>query len=239
MGEDEKIRTYDIPDNFIDESRMLNGMFKTRNFIEGLIMALIAAVPAMLIPASTFNIRIVILVSICGPFFLLGNAGYNGDPISATFRHARAWRKGRGVMLYNANTRALKESPLTHMENTPQARDKLVEMVDSWKNARRLRSKNMVYIEGETFEFVEDDDLSSLYADDNEPEMLDTMIRPAQGQEHGHRKPNDTVGTVVVETTGVTESPASKSAEGEANIGNAPEPHESGEDVVTIEIPDD
>ena len=34
----ERVNEYLIPMNFIDESRFLNGIFKTRNFVEGSIM---------------------------------------------------------------------------------------------------------------------------------------------------------------------------------------------------------
>lgn len=230
MSSEEKIRTYDIPDNFIDESRILSGMFKTRNFIEGAAMALLAAIPAMLIPASDLNVRIVILVAICGPFFLLGNAGYNGDPISTTIFHAKVWYQNRGIMLYNANSRALKESPLEYMENTELPRDKLVDMVNSWKRAHRQKNEEMVYIEGETFEFVDDMDLAHLYLDKDEPEELDTRIVTPDERAISYRKYNkaQSAASVARETE---ETDAGDEGQRIIDCDDA--------DVLTIDIPDD
>lgn len=84
MITEDKPKVYDIPENFIDESRIVNGMFETRKFIEGVIMALIVLPIGLAIPASDFNTKIMIVTSVCGPLFLLGNAGFNGDPISTT-----------------------------------------------------------------------------------------------------------------------------------------------------------
>lgn len=239
MVDEEKVKIYDIPDNFIDESRIFNGIFKTRNFVEGVVMALIAAIPALLIPASTLNTRIVILIAICGPFFLLGNAGYNGDPISTTILHAKAWYQGRGIMLYNANSRALKESPLAYMESTELPRDKLVDMVNNWKNARRQRNERMVYIEGETFEFIDDMDLAHLYMDVREPEALNTMLVTPQEQGGNYRRLVKESCTAVLETVGLdaVQGENSSAVGGDAVHEEQRTLNGDDADVLTIEIP--
>ena len=66
----ESYKTYQIPENFVDDSRIIKGMFRTKNFIEAVIMVLIALIPAMLIPVQTISQRITAVILICGPFFV-------------------------------------------------------------------------------------------------------------------------------------------------------------------------
>lgn len=185
MAQEEQIKTYAIPDNFIDESRIINGMFKTRNFIEGVVMALLVAIPALFIPADSLNVRIMIIVGIGAPFFLLGNAGFNGDAISTTLLHYRKWRKERGVMIYRNDNRFLKTSPLDDMLNTPLPRDKIMDALDAFKEARRRRAGAQVLIEGETFEFEEDSNLEYLYVEDKEKATVTEVV------EVGSAKPRE------------------------------------------------
>lgn len=174
MIDDDKPRVYSIPENFIDESRVFKGMFKTRNFIEGLILGGISAIPALFIPAGSFNSRVMIITVFAAPMFLLGNNGYNGDPISTTIRNAKNWFSARGMMLYNTGTRALKEAPLTTMMEKPQAKEKLLDLLDSIREERRKRAASIEYIEGETFVFAEDRELAGHYVEKN--------VSPAAGE---------------------------------------------------------
>lgn len=165
MITEDKPKVYDIPENFIDESRIVNGMFETRKFIEGVIMALIVLPIGLAIPASDFNTKIMIVTSVCGPLFLLGNAGFNGDPISTTLVNAYKWFKYRGIMLYDFNARSLIKSPLAARMEKEQPRDKLVDMIDNIKEKQREKASNVVYVEGETFEFTKDKALEDIRAD--------------------------------------------------------------------------
>lgn len=175
MIDDDKPRVYSIPENFIDESRIFKGMFKTRNFIEGLILGGISAIPALFIPAGSFNSRVMIITVFAAPMFLLGNNGYNGDPISTTIRNAKNWFSARGMMLYNTGTRALKEAPLTTMMEKPQAKEKILDLLDSIREERRKRTTSVEYIEGETFVFAEDRELAGHYVEEN--------VSPTTGEE--------------------------------------------------------
>ena len=184
MIDEDKPRIYSIPENFIDESRVLKGMFKTRNFIEGLILGGIFAIPALFIPAGTFNSKVMIITAFAAPMFLLGNNGYNGDPISTTIMNARNWFSTRGIMLYNTGTRALKEAPLTAMMEKPQAKEKILDLWDSLREERRKRAASVEYIEGETFVFAEDRELAGHYAEEiaspaADKERLPMTVNPA------------------------------------------------------------
>ena len=149
----------------MDESRIVKGMFKTRNFLEGLLLAVIVLPIAFLIPIASDYLRFMVVVAVCGPFFLLGNAGFNGDPLSTTVINAYHWKKTRGIMLFNHNVRALIKSPLTAMMEKELPRDRIVDMLDNIKDKQKERAAKIRYIEGETFEFVDDTELEDIYAD--------------------------------------------------------------------------
>ncbi len=166
MAIKENRQIYSIPENFIDESRIIKGMFRTRNFIEGVLMAAVVALVSFAIPAADTNTRIFIVISCAGPFFLIGNAGFNGDPISTTLINAKKWLQDRGVMLYNYKVRALIKSPLQAMYDREEMRDRVVDFVDNMKEKQRERNAQTQYIEGETFVFAEDKDLEGIYADE-------------------------------------------------------------------------
>lgn len=171
MGnETQRVRSYRIPPNFIDESRLLNGMVRTRFFLEGCVMALVAAVPAFLIPVSERTHRISIIVILCGIPLLLGVVGINGDPISVVLHNMVDWRKARGVMLYNMETVALKTSPLTAAMREKRASDTLIDMVETYRENKKAKLESEVFVEGVTFRFAEDPHLKKLYAQQIAPE---------------------------------------------------------------------
>ena len=126
----------------------------------------VSAIPALFIPVDSFNTRVMLLTAFAAPLFLVGNNGFNGDPLSTTVKNARRWLASRKLMLYNSGARALKEAPLTVMMERPQASDKILDVLDSIKEARREKAARIQYIEGETFEFAEDSELAGNYADD-------------------------------------------------------------------------
>lgn len=199
------MKKYRIPENFIDESRIFKGTVRTRFFIEGCIMALIAAIPAFLIPVSTSNARISLVVFLCGFPLVLGIRGINGDPISVTLKSAKSWYTTRGIMLYNNETVALRTTPLAEMETEKRMSDSIIDAIDSIKEARKAKRESEEYIEGVTFEFAEDPTLKRLYADqrdedeweDNEnkeekEKFFETEFPENESQDDdGHQKKND------------------------------------------------
>lgn len=163
-GEQERLKRYRIPENFIDEGRLFKGMVRTRFFLEGCVMALIAAIPAFLIPVASKAQRISVVVIICGIPLLLGVVGINGDPISVVLRNLKNWRSSRGVMLYNTETVALKTAPLTASMNEKRAADTLIEMAEAYRENKQRKMDEEVFVEGVTFQFAQDPDLRRLKA---------------------------------------------------------------------------
>ena len=124
---------YYIPENFLGESRILNGQIRVRYLIDSIglsaILALIIGLPLLLFVfrEATFNVKITVLVISVAPGFLAGQFGYNGDPVSVFLTNVYRWRKKRQIRLY---------------QNVQE---------------KRIERKNAeVLVEGETFEFQYD-----------------------------------------------------------------------------------
>lgn len=167
-GDMERIREYHIPMNFIDESRIINGMFKTRNFIEGCVLAGAVGFPCWTGVNAPFEVKISLVVGIALPFLLIGISGINGDPLSTFIRNAIAWARSRGTMLYNNETRALAQAPIKVMMDEEGMNDKILDFVDSMKQKTAKKRSENPLIEGEDFVFAEDKSLAGNYLDEVE-----------------------------------------------------------------------
>lgn len=138
---DSQIETYSIPENFIDESRILNGMFKTRNAIEGLILAFVFTIwPLLLFHGATAT-----KISICAftaiPPFMIGNFGFNGDPISVTIRNMLRWMKSKRIILYNNEIRPMKNTRIDGKSDEVTLADKMFDALEQRKR-RKLEKRN-------------------------------------------------------------------------------------------------
>ena len=132
----EQLAEYRIPDNFIDEPRIFMGAVKRRNFFEGILLALIGAVPGYLIPVREVTARITVMIVFCAPFLIIGTLGFNGDPISRTAKNYRNYIRSKGLKVYNPKIRILRFSPLEDMLNQKLTRDKVVEAYDSYRKRK-------------------------------------------------------------------------------------------------------
>lgn len=137
--EEEPLSTQVIPENFVDTGRCFNGTFRTRNLVEGVV---VAALPAYVIYHSTMSYenKIIVGVVCVGLIMLLFLTGINGDSVFEFLAHA---------IVYNKMKRVAKYNPRVKMEATPEylvnnqselPRDKIIRMVNEFRN--RDTSKN-------------------------------------------------------------------------------------------------
>ena len=158
---EESYRTYPIPGNFVDDSRIVRGMFRTKNFIEAVILAAAALIPAMLVPADDIAGRITAVILLCGPFFVLGVIGIGGDTFFSFVRQMRSWQSSKSLLLYNSTPQALYKTPLQAMMESETARDRVVGMYERFREGQESRGRRTL-IEGVDFEFREDPMLKRL-----------------------------------------------------------------------------
>lgn len=172
--DDEELRVYNIPNNYLDEGRILNGMFKTRGFIEGLILAVLVGIWPILFYQGELQTKITI-VAICAlPPFFLGVNGFNGDPLSVSVLNFISWVRSDKVYLYNSNTRALKDNVIDVRDKTVTPADMLLDKIDAFKKKMSSEKKDEL-IEG-TYEFATEEGISHLLIDDSKTEKEDSTL---------------------------------------------------------------
>lgn len=99
---DEPLTPHYIPDNFADNGRIVNGMFKTRNFIEacvlGIPLAIIFWYSLYFLPG---NWRFTLTLFFAGLGFGAGFYGWQNDTIFEFVKHIMQFNKKKRYTLYN------------------------------------------------------------------------------------------------------------------------------------------
>lgn len=158
---------YIIPENYIDESRIIKGMFKTRFFIEGLIFGLIFLfIGHFVIKTESFDARITIDIFFAAFPFMIGVHGINGDPVSVYVKNAFKWLLHKKIMLYNDKPQPLTESPLDSVFHQTMIKDKLLQVFDNMREKQYQKKIGETFVQGENFEFSKDVDIADLVVDE-------------------------------------------------------------------------
>ena len=156
----EKRQEYYIPDNFINEGRIFQGRFIIRNFIEAVILAAITGSVGLIIilthPEMALEVKITMMVFLCGPSAIIGITGFNGDPISVVLKNALAWKKNNTTMLYNASRPLLKRDPLMSVITQSSKMDDLLSSIEARKQENIRKKYNLDIQEGKDYVFAED-----------------------------------------------------------------------------------
>lgn len=99
---DEQLRSHYLPENFAESGRSFNGMFKTKNLIE----AVIVTVPLAIIFWFPFNFlplnwHIVFTVFFAGIGFCAGVFGWQGDSLFEFIHHVYVFKQRKRYAKYN------------------------------------------------------------------------------------------------------------------------------------------
>lgn len=127
--EEEGLTTHVIPENFVATGRCFNGMFRTRNLIEG---AVFAAPFAYLITHLdlVMNQKIVLTVVVAGSVLALCILGINGDSVVEFFAHFFTYRKKKRVAKYNPRVKTEAMPGYLTKENGELPRDKILRVIN-------------------------------------------------------------------------------------------------------------
>lgn len=200
MAKESRQNIYIVPDNFIEGGRILNGMFKTRNFIEAIILSLAIGIPLWIIPYSSITTKITVMISVIGPFFLIGIAGINGDSLIQFLQLLKKWRKNKRVMLYNNKVRIREVRPGDVMIAKEVAKDKFVKGFEDWKEKRKEKNRNVSYVEGIDFTFIEDDEFNSSFIS-TEKKLLGVEDKPKENKKDKKKKKKGNAVKLLSEST--------------------------------------
>ena len=152
----EKRQVYYIPDNYISESKLHIGQMtvRVRYLIDSLAMTAFLGIFAfifimLVMPEAGVSAKLTVAVIICGPGFVLGQVGYNGDPISTTLKNLMKWRKNNEIRLYNTNPRLLGTDPIKALQEDAGGRDAMIEVYTNIRETMRRNAVEGEMVEGE------------------------------------------------------------------------------------------
>lgn len=159
MAREERNSTvYNVPANFAESGRIINGMFKTRNFIEAVIWAVIAFFFLNMIPYPSTSSKIMWMIIGIGPVAMLCIVGIDDESLFQFVQAMFKWRKNRAVMLYDRSAKTRKMRAVDALMGRELPREKLQKMLNDWKERRAENFENIDLVEGENFYFAKDRD---------------------------------------------------------------------------------
>lgn len=147
-------RNWYIPMNFMETGYVLNGAVPIRNAVEACILCLIGISFCRVLPLPSGTDALPYYILIAGPLGLIGLCGAGGDALSTFLIDVVKWRRRRKPYLYNDHGLAYTQEAAEALMNAPQFRDTIAGMVDKMRAG--LASKEIDYIEGQTFVFADD-----------------------------------------------------------------------------------
>ena len=146
----DETKVYRIPENYIGEGRVFNGLFKTRNFVEAVIIFIIVAVPAHAL-VSKAGISVRIATPLCAGLFvaIFVYNGINGEPFSKGILTIIKFYSSRTIYVYEKTDSALKKAPSSSMSMDTSPINKFFSKLN---NNKRETITYEDLIEGENYE---------------------------------------------------------------------------------------
>lgn len=131
------ITVYNIPANYIESGRILNGMLKTRNTVEAVISVLCGLVVLSIFPFASQS-GIITKIAILGPIGMFFLVGVNDGPASVFLFSILHWFFKKGILKYNENAEPLKGTALEVIESRQAPGEKLMQHLRSWREKRAI-----------------------------------------------------------------------------------------------------
>lgn len=162
---DTEANVYRIPTNFIEGGRILNGLFKSRNFAEAVAYILLMFGILSPIHFGSTSAKISWMIILIGPGALIVLMGINDEPISSYLVSIFRWRKGRKIMLYNENAELHEQRAADYIINRELPRDKLERLYHEWKKKHDERLDEEALAYGDDVIFAPDQ--TTIYINDS------------------------------------------------------------------------
>ena len=166
MDQQYERRIYKIPRNVITSGKAFNGTIEKRNAAEAVVLFLLGFFICQFIhvpPEKVFTKY----VYICGPLVMLGLSGIQGLPVSTYVSGMLHWARNRKPRFRNPHAKAYDTTYADLVLAEPQLgnmiSDALVKIKDKYTPEKE-------YIEGETYQFMQDPSWAYLEAGTKKPE---------------------------------------------------------------------
>ena len=157
-------KKYFIPSNLFDTGKVFNGMIPMRNMTDAVVLGAIGFLSLRGIPAF-HSASLSTYVLVIGLFGVVGLRGFKNIPISVYLGDVFRWLRRKQVYLYRDSSAFFSTTSAEIALNTPQFGDKLANTIDKIKTSMN-NGEEIVYIEGQNFEFATDPDIEALISAD-------------------------------------------------------------------------
>lgn len=164
----ESRQIYYIPDNYMEEGRILQGAVKVKNLVQGILFALPLALVGWT-AAENIKFKIVLAIILAGPVLFLGIVGFNDDSLVTVIKSYKEWNKNKALKLYNPNPTPFYASPTDTIFSREQTKDKIVGAYEERQRQRLEAHLNAEMVEGKTFEFAEDPTVKKYHNESQKP----------------------------------------------------------------------
>lgn len=161
---------YFIPDNYVDDGRILHGFVRLRYLVEAAIVGLPLAWIGISL-GKTLDSKVFLAILFAGPLAIFALFGFNGDPLSVTCRSMHHWWKSREQKYYNTAATPFFESPVDIIYSSESTRDKLVGAYEDYQNKRiQSRLELLQNMGEEDYNFVADPTVNKYFDPNKVPE---------------------------------------------------------------------
>lgn len=158
-----------IPMNFMESGYLFNGLVSIRNAIEAGVLSMLAYYFCKLFPIPSGLDGVPYYIFIISPVALLSVSGIRGDPLSVFVIDFFRWRRHRKPSLYSNHGKAYTAEAANALMEEPQIRDMLANVVDRVR--ANMSAKDIDYVEGKNFEFMDDPQQQALQQVEEEIRM--------------------------------------------------------------------
>lgn len=137
-GNRDEANIYIIPKNFLDSGYVFGGRFKTRNFIEGIVVALpIVGVFYFGWKFLGWSVQntLAYCIILAGGVFLLATSGVNGDSLFEFIARVQRFRSSKRISKYNPRVKMEAEPDYLMHEKGVLPKEKLMELVNGMGDA--------------------------------------------------------------------------------------------------------
>lgn len=145
---------YQIPDNYIEGGRVFNGMFRTRYFIEGIVLGFVGLFISQLPNYSTTQSSVIVHILLIAPLFLIGLVGINDLPISIFLANCIRWKRKKAIYFFNGKPRSQRVRPVDMLMHSVTVRDRVIAAIQHLRASKDAKDYN--YVEGVDYVFRED-----------------------------------------------------------------------------------
>lgn len=165
---DEQLRGHYLPENFAESGRSFNGMFKTKNLVEAIIVSIpLAIISWFLFAIFPLNWRIVLTVMFAGLGFCAGIYGWQGDSLFEFIHHVYVFNQRKRYAKYNERVKTEIKPNYLFKDRPQNSMDEILEKIRAIIDGTSDEKYDSSEIKDTKIHYVFEEDLAVTETPDN------------------------------------------------------------------------